>query len=539
MKNQRVLLVQFYGLILFCFCRSMFAAENQGEELFENEIRPLLIEKCSECHTGAQKSGGLSVESREQLLKGGDSGPAINLAEPRQSLLLHAVQRTGELEMPPEEPLSQRELTAFKSWLMLKAPWPVTTGRILSPSARRVQNHWSFQPVTKPIPPQPSSNATIRNPIDQFVSRQLDQAGLVQAKEADKRTLIRRAFYTLTGLPPSPERVARFVANEDPEAYDKLIDELLDSPHYGEHWARHWLDVARYSDTKGYVYAREERFWVHAWTYRDWVVRSLNEDMPYDRFLKLQIAADQVDDKRESDLAAMGFLTLGRRFLGVPWEIIDDRIDTLCRATLGLTVGCARCHDHKYDPIPTADYYSLYGVFASSREQLVPIPHAETLPEFEQELTKRRTALNERLQSARRESSQRVRDRIQDYLQAQTELEKYPAQGFDQVFSKEDLLPAFVRRWQYYLHQAERQQDRIFVAWRLYRAIPDDEFSTRSPDVTARLQELGAEQINPLVRARFQTSPASFAEVIQRYASLFQEIHHRKDSPTAESGDNQ
>ena len=201
----------------------------------------------------------------------------------------------------------------------------------------------------------------------------LEAKGLAPSPPADRRTLIRRVTYDLTGLPPTPEEVEAFVADTDPDAYAKLVDRLLASPHYGEQWGRHWLDVARYSDTKGYVYAREERFFVHAWAYRDWVVQAFNDDLPYDRFLLAQIAADQAAPDDRSALAAMGFLTLGRRFLGVTHDIIDDRIDVVTRGTMGLTVACARCHDHKYDPIPTADYYSLYGVFQNCTERLVPI----------------------------------------------------------------------------------------------------------------------------------------------------------------------
>jgi hypothetical protein len=519
--NQWLRDIPFCLTFVLCFSAGVSHAADTTDELFEKQIRPLLIEKCGECHTGAQNSGGLKMESRASLLKGGDSGKAIDLEHPEQSLLLRAVRRTGDLEMPPEEALSKREIDVLEAWIKLKAPWPASSGKVLSPAGERARTHWAFQPVRKPDVPQVSDSSKVRNPIDAFVISRLEQAGLSPAPEAERRTLIRRLFYTLTGLPPSPERVAQFVTDEDPRAYEKLVDELLDSPQYGEHWARHWLDVARYSDTKGYVYAREERFWVHAWTYRDWVVRALNEDMPYDRFLRLQIAADQVDDKRRSDLAAMGFLTLGRRFLGVPWEIIDDRIDTLCRATMGLTVGCARCHDHKYDPIPTADYYSLYGIFASSEEQLIRLDNAEEQQAFDTELEKRRNALDEKLAAAKAESSQRARKRIRDYLHAQTELDKYPAQGFDQVFSKDDLLPAFVRRWQYFLHRAEINDDRIFVAWRKYRAIPEEEFESQAVEVTKELDALGDDEINPLVRTRFTEPPDSFVEVIDRYAELF------------------
>ncbi|MFN7561310.1 MAG: DUF1549 domain-containing protein, partial [Prosthecobacter sp.] len=216
--------------------------------------------------------------------------------------------------------------------------------------------HWAFQPL------KPGKEKSI------------DAYPQTNASRANARTLIRRAHFDLTGLPPSDVSDTSDLSDE---AYARLIDSLLSSPHYGEQWARHWLDVARYSDTKGYVYAREEKNWVHASAYRDWVVRALNNDMPYDRFLLLQIAADQVVPPNSPDLAAMGFLTLGRRFLGVTHDIIDDRIDTVMRGTQALTVSCARCHDHKFDPIPTRDYYALYGVFQSCAEALVPCASVE------------------------------------------------------------------------------------------------------------------------------------------------------------------
>jgi hypothetical protein len=395
-------------------------------------------------------------------------------------------------------------------------------GRSISAAA---SDHWAFQPLVNPVPPDVNRPAWIRNPIDAFVLARLDEAGLKSAPEADRRTLIRRASYALTGLPPSPEAVEAFVDDPNPRAYEKLVDRLLDSPRYGEQLGRRWLDVARYSDTKGYVYGREERFWTHAWAYRDWVVRTLNEDMPYDRFLRLQLAADQIADRREGDLAAMGFLTLGRRFLGVQRDIIDDRIDVVTRGTMALTVSCARCHDHKYDPIPTADYYSLYGVFESSAERLSALGDKAVGGEaFQTELSKRWEKLRETMAQRRSESSARVRANIAGYLKAQTELDKYPADGFDQIFAKTDLLPSFVRRWESYLREAERRKDPIFVPWHAFAKLPAASFSERARDETSKLNEAGNGAIHPLVAAAFATPPASFQDVIDRYGKLLTEI---------------
>ena len=294
---------------------------------------------------------------------------------------------------------------------------------------------WSLKPL---------QHSSKHNSIDAFIREAWAKNGITGSPPADPRTLIRRATFDLTGLPPSPEDVQAFVneSHRSDESYSDLIDRLLSSPQYGEQWARHWLDVARYSDTKGYVYAREEKRWVHAAAYRDWIVRALNADMPYDRFLRLQIAADQIVPAASPDLAAMGFLTIGRRFLGVTHDIIDDRIDVVMRGTQGLTVACARCHDHKYDPISTRDYYSLYGVFQSCAEALVPCAPGEN-----KELTTLITKNRELMTRRRDEQMARTHSRLRDYLDAQSELEKYPQEGFDQILDEKDLNPFIVHRF--------------------------------------------------------------------------------------------
>ncbi len=301
------------------------------------------------------------------------------------------------------------------------------------------ETHWAFQPLK---PGQEQS-------IDAYIHHRLRREKLSPSPRADARTLIRRATFDLTGLPPTAEEVAAFERDDSPQAYAALIDRLLSSPHHGEHWARHWLDVARYSDTKGYVYAREEKKWVHAAPYRDWVVRALNEDMPYDRFLKLQIAADQLVPPKSPDLAAMGFLTLGRRFLGVTHDIIDDRIDVLTRGALGLTVSCSRCHDHKFDPIPTADYYALYGVFQSCAEALVPLGDQAPSEELLQLQRRNRELMTKR----REEQMARNRARLSDYLAAQNHLEDYPEEVFSQLLDEKDLNPFIVHRWKAWLEK--------------------------------------------------------------------------------------
>jgi uncharacterized protein DUF1553/uncharacterized protein DUF1549 len=308
----------------------------------------------------------------------------------------------------------------------------VQLGALIVPMIAISAEHWAFQPL-KPVKAAG---------VDEFIQHKLTEQGLANSPRADARTLIRRATFDLTGLPPTPEETEAFVRDASPDAYPRLIERLLASPHYGEQWARHWLDVARYSDTKGYVYAREEKNWVHATPYRDWVVSALNTDMPYDRFLLLQMAADQVVPPKSPDLAAMGFLTLGRRFLGVTHDIIDDRIDVVMRGTQALTVACARCHDHKFDPIPTRDYYSLYGVFQSSAEALVPCAAGE-----DEGLTDLQKKSRDLMTKRREEQMARTRARAADYQKALSELDKYPEQGFDQILDEKDINPFIVHRW--------------------------------------------------------------------------------------------
>ena len=348
------------------------AGDGAALELFENRVRPLLVEHCLECH-GAKAESGLRLDARSGLLAGGDSGPAIVPGDPEASRLLQAVRHEGDLEMPPAGKLPDDAIAALTAWIRAGAPWPDDAAIQLADQAApdAWKSHWAFQPIAMPDLPPVQNRDWVRTPVDRFVLARLEQRGLSPSPRADRRTLLRRASYDLTGLPPTAEQVEAHAVDPDPHSFDNQIERLLASPHYGQRWARHWLDVARYADTKGYVFTADRNY-PNAFRYRDWVVQALNDDMPYDQFLLAQIAADRLPSDDASRLAAMGFLTVGRRFLNNPHDIIDDRIDVLTRGTMGLTVTCARCHDHKYDPIPTEDYYSLYGVLASSVEPAEP-----------------------------------------------------------------------------------------------------------------------------------------------------------------------
>src|SRR6267142_5988852 len=344
-------------------------------EFFESKVRPIFAEHCYTCHSEkAEKlKGGLRLDAPEAILKGGDTAPAIVPGDVEGSLLIKAVRYTDpDLKMPPKnKKLSAEQIASLEAWVKMGAPLPRSTAASHPPDeiAKVRARHWAFQPVKKPPAPAVKNSRWVQTPVDNFVLATLEKRNLSPAPMADRRTLIRRVSYDLTGLPPTYEEVEAFMCDQRPDSYARVVDRLLASPHYGERWARYWLDVARYADTKGYLAGGEERRYAFSYTYRDYVVGAFNDDKPYDQFVTEQIAADLLplgSDKRS--LAALGFLTLGRRFLNNQNDIIDDRIDVVTRGTLGLTVACARCHDHKFDPIPTKDYYALHGVFASSEE---------------------------------------------------------------------------------------------------------------------------------------------------------------------------
>ncbi|MCI0539952.1 MAG: DUF1549 domain-containing protein, partial [Verrucomicrobiales bacterium] len=419
-------------------------------------------------------------------------------------------------------------------------------------------DHWAFKRVSRPSVPAVKSTGWVQTPIDAFILAQLEENSLLPASPADRRTLIRRATYDLTGLPPTAEEVDAFLQDDRPDAFAKVVDRLLSPPRYGERWGRYWLDVARYADTKGYVYGdREESRFVQSAAYRDWVIRALNEDMAYDRFLLLQIAADQVGEKRETgsstsqpatshlntetsnlkpstlnpDLAALGFLTLGRRFLGVVHDIIDDRIDVMMRGTQALTVGCARCHDHKFDPIPIKDYYSLYGVFAGCSERLVPLASGGTNAvhhDYEKGLRERTEKYQQTYQKRREEFSNRFRAKTADYLVAVLDVRKLPSEEFYEIRGPDDINPTVVRSWENYLLSTKNDPHHVFAPWHEFMALPAGDFATKAPSVLKRITEPGQSTfaVNRLVLQALEESPLkSLRDAAERYGKLLAGVH--------------
>jgi hypothetical protein len=369
-------------ILLLAAAGPAFAGEPgvDGLDLFEKRIRPLLVERCYECHsTQSRKAkGGLLLDSKPAMLKGGDSGPAVVPGNIEKSLLIKAVRyHDPDIQMPPKQPLTEAQIADFERWVRIGAPDPrmaPTAAAAASPAAYdfvKAKQFWSFVPVANPPIPKVKSTDWSANPVDAFVQAQREAKGLRPVEQADRRTLIRRATFDLTGLPPTPAEIEAFLADRSPDAFAKVVDRLLASPAYGERWGRHWLDVVRYADTSGCNadFPIPQMAW-----YRDYVIASFNTDKPYDQFLKEQIAGDLMPAKDEADrrqkVIATGYLANSRRFgsRGAEFHLTyEDMIDNLGKSMLGLSVSCARCHDHKFDPIPTADYYAIYGILSSTK----------------------------------------------------------------------------------------------------------------------------------------------------------------------------
>ncbi len=371
--------------VLWLFLTAPLATQELDRaEFFETRVRPVLADNCFVCHTSSGM-GGLRMTSRESLLKGGDSGPAITPGNPDRSLLIQAVRQTHEwLKMPPQGKLDPYQTDDLAMWISDGAYWPDAGAAApvveengkhrVTPEQRKF---WAFQPVRKPIPPKVENESRVKSDIDRFVLSKLEAEGLRPARLADKPTLLRRAYFDLTGLPPTPSEVDAFLDDTSSDAFAAVIDRLLASPRYGERWGRHWLDVARYSDDQ--LNSTEMDPYRNGYRFRDWVIEALNNDMPYDLFVKAQIAGDLLDHPdRKEIVGGLGFYALSPLHQ-------DDRIDATTRGFLALTVACAQCHDHKFDPIPTEDYYALLGVFNGTEADEFPLASPEVVEQYQEE----------------------------------------------------------------------------------------------------------------------------------------------------------
>ncbi len=431
-------------LLLSAFALSAAEPANPAE-FFELRIRPVLAKNCLGCHAST-RMGGLQLDSREHLLKGGDLGPVVVPGHADQSLLYQAVARTHpRLKMPPAGPLTGDEIASIKTWIDTGAVWP-DTGKVIPAKPEYVitpaqRNFWSFRPVADPPVPEVKQKDWPKTPIDRFILARLEEKGLQPAPPADRRTLFRRASYDLIGLPPTPEEVEAFVQDRSPDAWAKVIDRLLASPHYGERWGRYWLDVARYSDDR--LNSTQDDPYPNSFRYRDWVIRAFNQDMPYNLFVTAQIAGDLMPAKDRLEYEpGLGFYALSPEFQ-------DDRVDATTRGFLGLTVACAQCHDHKYDPIPTQDYYSLLGIFNNTELHeypLAPEKEVDAWRAHKEKIDKQEAALKEFVDKQSGQLADILASKTARFLLASRGLE--PAEGLDHPT---------LRRWTKYLAKKERE----------------------------------------------------------------------------------
>jgi mono/diheme cytochrome c family protein len=511
----------------------------EQEQFFESKIRPLLADHCWDCHGADVQESGFRMDSRNNILAGGNSGKAISVpGNPDGSYLMQVVRHEVKVTMPPDDKLADEQLAALATWIEWGMPWPSSSMTNAAPLTKEQRyemarrEHWAFQPLVEPELPVVQASQWVNTPIDRFVMSELEAANLHPSPPAGRRTIIRRLYFDLLGLPPTYEAIQEFEEDTSPDAYERLVNRLLSSAHYGERWGRHWLDVARYADTRGYAFTSERRY-PYAYTYRDYVIDAFNEDLPYDRFVLEQLAADLLPlDAHDQSLAALGFLTVGRKFNN-RHDDLDDQIDVVGRGLLGLSVACARCHDHKYDPIPTEDYYSLYGVMASSSEpkELPTIgdPHATPgYEEFKQELDRLKANVEDYKKQKRDEFVDITRKHSTDYLVRA--LSKKPEKEVQElpfiVLKGEEVKRMLVQRWRQYLITNAKPEHPVWGPLSLLALLPDEQFDKRSTEIVAKLSEvpegLESNQLNPLVRqALEQSPPQSKTDLARLYGELF------------------
>ena len=423
-----------------------WAQAPDGAAFFESKVRPILAEHCYSCHSGsAQPMGGLRLDSEESFRMGGSRGQPVSSGQPENSLLISAIRHRDEvLRMPPAGRLHDRDIATLTTWVQLGAPWGYAVESVDEDEDGSSEvSLWAFRAPQNPPIPDVEHRPWVRSPVDALVLAELEGKGLRPAPPADKRTLIRRATFDLVGLPPTPEQIESFLADDSADAFADVVESLLASPRYGERWGRHWLDVARYADSNG---LDENLVFKNAYRYRDYVIDAFNEDMPYDRFIHEQLAGDLLGGDEDEAAAydrqiATGFIALGAKMLAeddpakMEMDIVDEQIDTVGRALLGMTLGCARCHDHKFDPISTADYYSLAGIFKSSKTMenfkvvaewheyvLAPEDARKRLAAHQHKIEAKQKEIRSYSKPAAREIEDQARGKVGAYLLAATDL---------------------------------------------------------------------------------------------------------------------
>jgi hypothetical protein len=513
----------------------------ESSEFFEQKIRPILSDNCYKCHSATSEKikGGLLLDTREGVLKGGDTGPALIAGDPDKSLLIKAVRYTGkDLQMPPgDKPLAAEQVHDLETWVKMGAPDPRdgASSHVYKVDFNEARKHWAFQPVKEPAVPEiKDSEKWAQTAVDKFILEKLQEKKMKPSPPADKITLLRRASFDLTGLPPTPQELESFLTDTSENAFATVVDHLLDSPRYGERWGRYWLDLAHYADTRGTAGGNRNNRYNFAYTYRDYVIKAFNDDLPYDQFLTQQIAGDKVPGLEPPKLAALGFLTLGNRFGNQINDIIDDRIDIIGKGTLGLTLTCARCHDHKFDPIPTEDYYSLHGIFASSVEPkegpIIATPTNATLyADFQRQLAVKEKALEDYRGTLVKKLKSEVFGKAGEYMLAIHEFQRGSRDKPLGPFLQGKGLSAQVGGpWEKALRTLERKHDPIFTPWFEFAAVDGPDFATKAREISERLKT--NLKCNSEVAKFFAIPPPNMAQVASRYSTLFANVEKHWES---------
>ena len=487
MQPCRLLPTTLISLVL-TLCVPTLSLRADDNEFFETKVRPVLVEHCYRCHSAQAKKlrGGLRLDSREGMLAGGDSGPALVPGQPDKSRLVEAVAyKNVELQMPPRGKLPDAAIADLTTWVKIGAPWPKQASSAQASIAKsafdlneRKRTHWAWQPIRPQTPPRVRDENWPRDPLDRFILAKLDDKQLSPAKPAEKRTLLRRLYFDVVGLPPSPEEIEVFLQDTSPAAVEKVVDRLLNSPHFGERWGRHWLDLVRYAETRGHEF---DYAIPNAYQYRDYVIRALNADMPYNQFVLEHLAGDLLTNPRRhpqqgfnESILATGFWFLGEE-VHSPVDIrqdqadrFDNKVDVLSKAFLGLTVACARCHDHKFDAISTKDYYSLFGFLQSSHYRLARFDSMEHNRRVAAELWALRQRGRVKVQTALAEALRPIAGRTAEYLLAAREAMLAHANSparLAEIANARKLDAAILGRWLTHLATAARDETDPLHAW--------------------------------------------------------------------------
>lgn len=519
-------------------------------EFYTSKILPIFAENCYRCHSaeGGKDKGGLTLDTREAIMKGGDTGPSVVVGKPEESLLIKAVAYSDpDLQMPPKgEKLTPEQVKDLQEWVKMGSPVSTDAAAVkskLSGLTDKARQHWAYQPVKKPAVPVNKNQQWCRTPVDCFILQKLEATEMFPSPDAPKETLLRRVTYDLTGLPPTPAEIQAFLSDGTPQAWSRVVERLLASPHYGERWGRHWLDTARYADTAGSNADNLDYRFPHAWTYRDWVINAVNADLPYDQFIVEQLAADYLPREQQGpkgeNLAALGFITVGERF-GNANDQINERIDAVSKGFLGMTVACARCHDHMFDPISQKDYYALHGIFSSITEprvkpQIGELPPKDQLADYSVKEADQMKAIREGYFRTLGKINEGFRLKAPQYFEAMTLSREAPplpegsALGTPRQPSpyraflranglNEDTADIIGRRW-------NKRDDSVFGPLARMSEAQDD-WGKKSPAILAEIQTgvmgKGKKPINPIVAAAFKTAkPASIKDVWQLYDKVF------------------